>query len=103
MSLLVECAKCHQELNDPGALLFGPPDRGDATKKYHLCTQCYVDIVNVIAGKYMSERVEELETALTALLDAQFHALTALLDAQFHADRSLDLARGRVRELLHKE
>jgi hypothetical protein len=43
MTLEIKCYKCNQELKEPGALLFGPPDNIGLVKKYHLCRKCYID------------------------------------------------------------
>jgi hypothetical protein len=39
--LAVTCYSCHQVLDVPGALVFGPPDEHDNVKKYHLCVECF--------------------------------------------------------------
>lgn len=39
--LQIECNVCHEELTEPGALIFGPPDRNDMVKKYHICVKCW--------------------------------------------------------------
>lgn len=50
MSLHVECARCDEELNEPGAILFGPPDSDGLLYKRHLCSTCYWAIANKIEG-----------------------------------------------------
>ena len=42
----VHCDRCHTELYHPGALLFGPPDSRDAVRKRHLCSRCYVTLID---------------------------------------------------------
>ena len=49
MSLVVACAACKNELNTPGALLFGPPNGASMTPKFHLCTTHYVQVLDYIA------------------------------------------------------
>ncbi len=41
----VHCAGCGKELRVNGALLFGPPDADDQSKKTHLCVGCYKDTI----------------------------------------------------------
>jgi hypothetical protein len=38
------CNLCGKELNEFGAILFGPPDNKNNVKKYHICVDCYKDI-----------------------------------------------------------
>ena len=37
------CDKCKKELDDFGAILFGPPE-GQDVKKFHICKECYEKI-----------------------------------------------------------
>jgi hypothetical protein len=39
--IAVICCECAEELSAKGAILFGPPDDDDFTKKDHLCVACY--------------------------------------------------------------
>lgn len=42
MPLIVKCFRCKEELEEAGALLFGPPDdKTEQTSKIHLCVECY--------------------------------------------------------------
>lgn len=42
MAIEVICAKCEEELDEPGGLIFGPPDAIDGkAAKLHLCVDCY--------------------------------------------------------------
>lgn len=41
MSIVVLCSRCDDELVEPGAILFGPPDGSDFSHKDHLCLSCY--------------------------------------------------------------
>jgi len=43
--LRVTCNKCKAKLNRAGALVFGYPDINSYCKKYHLCRDCYEDLV----------------------------------------------------------
>ena len=40
MAISVFCAKCSDELEEPGALVFSPPT-GLQVVKLHICTKCY--------------------------------------------------------------
>jgi hypothetical protein len=53
----LKCDRCGRELNQPGALLFSPP-QGESwlVAKHHLCADCYA----VIAAKL--ERGEEKQS-----------------------------------------
>ncbi|MEI6731532.1 MAG: hypothetical protein WCK90_02510 [archaeon] len=48
MAISPMCDVCKKELNEPGALLFSPPD-GNSVKKFHLCKECYSRIVKIIS------------------------------------------------------
>jgi len=52
MPLTVTCRRCKQELDEPGGLLFSPPDQDpsyeDTVEKYHICVGCYEEIENVL-------------------------------------------------------
>lgn len=41
MALTVECFMCATELDQPGALIFSPPNKAGNTKKRHLCVECF--------------------------------------------------------------
>ncbi len=55
MAIQVFCENCKKELDEPGAILLGPPrknDNGvDETEKYHLCVICYEVVKKEIQGK----------------------------------------------------
>lgn len=38
--IAVTCAECGQELDEPGALVFGPPVDG-RVEKFHVCVACW--------------------------------------------------------------
>ena len=44
MAIKPICDKCKKELNDPGALLFSPPDSSANVRKFHICKGCYDQI-----------------------------------------------------------
>ena len=41
---------CRDELNEQGALLFGPPEDGKSVKE-HLCRECFINIKDIINNK----------------------------------------------------
>jgi len=45
MAIVPVCDKCKKELNQYGGLLFSPPDKNSVTKKWHLCKDCYEEII----------------------------------------------------------
>lgn len=45
----ITCDKCGCELTEPGGLIFSPPDNR-LSEKYHLCTGCWMRLVNWMAG-----------------------------------------------------
>jgi hypothetical protein len=36
---------CKEELEDFGALLFSPPNKDNTVRKFHICKNCYKEIV----------------------------------------------------------
>jgi hypothetical protein len=46
MSIKLICDKCKQELSDFGGILLSPPDKDGMVKKWHLCKECYEEIIN---------------------------------------------------------
>ena len=40
------CDKCRNELDDFGGILFGPPDKDSKVEKFHLCKNCYGEIIS---------------------------------------------------------
>jgi hypothetical protein len=38
------CNSCAAELDEFGGILLSPPDKDGKCKKFHLCTECYVEI-----------------------------------------------------------
>lgn len=51
MAITPLCDKCHNELNDYGAILLSPPDSDSMVKKLHLCKNCYQQIITGIKNK----------------------------------------------------
>jgi hypothetical protein len=54
---ICDVKKCQKELDEKGALLFSPPaksinrvfdlnDEIDVTRKFHICKECYYDIIS---------------------------------------------------------
>ena len=46
MAIKPTCDKCKKELDDFGGILLSPPDENNKVKKYHLCKDCYNEIIN---------------------------------------------------------
>lgn len=46
MAIKPNCDKCKKELMDFGAILLGPPNEDNEVKKFHVCKDCYQDIIN---------------------------------------------------------
>jgi hypothetical protein len=51
MSIKPKCDMCHNELKDFGGILLSPPDKKDKVRKFHLCKNCYIEILNKIKDK----------------------------------------------------
>jgi hypothetical protein len=54
---ICDVKKCQKELDEKGALLFSPPAKSinrvfglggeiDVTRKFHICKECYYDIIH---------------------------------------------------------
>lgn len=41
MAIKPICDMCGKELDAFGGLLFSPPDRDNAVRKYHICKDCF--------------------------------------------------------------
>lgn len=41
MAISPKCDRCGKELDQPGGLLFSPPDDNGMARKYHLCKACF--------------------------------------------------------------
>lgn len=45
MALYIDCDRCGSHIDEPSALVFGPPSKfGGAVSKYHICETCYYDL-----------------------------------------------------------
>lgn len=42
--IAVTCFVCEEELDEPGALVFGPPSPTGLVRKRHLCRNCSADL-----------------------------------------------------------
>lgn len=49
MAISVTRLRCHCELEEPGGLLFGPPNEERKASKSHLCAKCYPKVLDLIA------------------------------------------------------
>jgi hypothetical protein len=74
MSITVQCRRCGDELSEPGALLFSPPDRMDEVVKIHLCGSCYaatlafIEYLCVFEESTFSKRVSKfIDAAVDAI------------------------------------
>lgn len=49
-SFPIVCNCCQRQLDEPGALLFGPPQLGlfGQVDKYHICKPCYINLRQTI-------------------------------------------------------
>jgi len=41
------CDKCGSELKEFGGILFSPPNNSGFTRKWHLCKNCYEEIIKL--------------------------------------------------------
>ena len=48
------CCVCNQELVEPGAILFSPPDFYNKVTKKHICKKCY----DILEWRIKEEEVE---------------------------------------------
>lgn len=39
--LRIDCFRCKNELDEPGALIFNPPNKYDEVIKFHICRWCW--------------------------------------------------------------
>ena len=46
MAIQPICDKCGKELIEFGAILLSPPDTEDTVTKFHVCTECYEEIMS---------------------------------------------------------
>jgi len=45
MAIKPKCDMCKKELSDFGGILLSPPDKKEKVRKFHLCKQCYKEIL----------------------------------------------------------
>lgn len=45
MAIKPKCDKCGKELDKFGAILFSPPNERSEVKKYHICVDCYQEMI----------------------------------------------------------
>jgi len=58
--LKVNCDVCHKEINEPGGLLFSPPDKiTGSVWKYHICNSCYSQIAHDLFMKRVEQPADE--------------------------------------------
>ena len=53
MAIQPKCSACGEELDEPGAILIGPPE-GEIARKSHLCTVCYDEVETWINDKFIA-------------------------------------------------
>lgn len=57
--LTIKCFRCHQHLEEPGALLFSPPE-GARVDKYHLCVACWDEVLfELVIGRSVGAELME--------------------------------------------
>lgn len=48
MAIKPVCDKCKKELEVFGGILLGPPNENNTVRKFHLCADCYNEIIKII-------------------------------------------------------
>lgn len=48
MAITPTCDKCNNELRDYGAILLSPPSEVATVDKFHICPDCYKEILKLI-------------------------------------------------------
>lgn len=43
--IAVECHRCDEELDEPGAVVISPPEVNGRCTKYHLCAPCFEHVL----------------------------------------------------------
>ena len=57
MSISPICDVCEHDIDEPSALMFGPPNGEGLSQKYHLCVQCYAKgTPNILRAAILAER-----------------------------------------------
>jgi hypothetical protein len=49
--IAVRCNRCLNDMYDPGALFFTPPDSYDMVRKLHICRFCLPVVLRFIEGQ----------------------------------------------------
>lgn len=57
MAISPTCTLCGEELDEPGAILLGPPNKFDNVKKRHICTRCFDSVMNIFND--LRHRIDE--------------------------------------------
>lgn len=59
--IAVDCYVCGRELNEPGALMFSPPDpeHDDRVAKVHLCVGCSWTVARALDDLRFEHRVDQ--------------------------------------------
>ena len=70
MSIVVVCSRCDDELEETGAILFGPPDIQGFSHKDHLCQSCYVATQAFIGYLHRSDEPRPISKFLHRVIDA---------------------------------
>ena len=65
------CDRCGRELDEPGAILLGPPDAEQKVLKHHLCQECYEVIADRDLGRVSLTEARKLPGVMEAV---QVHA-----------------------------
>jgi len=45
------CKRCKGKIEEPGAIMISPPDKDDFCKKYHICSECFPEVLRFIRGE----------------------------------------------------
>ncbi len=48
MAIAPKCDKCGKELRAFGAILFSPPNERSEVKKFHICAECYAELLETL-------------------------------------------------------
>ncbi len=51
MAITPNCDVCGKELDEYGAILFGPPSN-NKSEKFHICKNCYTHLINLLRIKH---------------------------------------------------
>jgi len=48
MAIKPQCDRCNDELREYGAILLSPPSSDSTVEKFHICPDCYKEILKLI-------------------------------------------------------